>query len=182
MSRDRVGIVAGVTRAILDLRGNVEALSQTVLRGYFTFILTVRFPEPRGIDEVRGAVEGSGAAGELSVSVKVREDAAAKASAVDGDQFVITIMGKDRPGVIARISSYLSSRSINIVDLYAYTEGDNFVMVSQVLIPRAMDVRQLQIDLESLPLGSDLLIRLQHEDIFVATNEIDFRQKGIRAR
>lgn len=180
MARDRVGIVAGVTRAILDLKGNVEALSQTVLRGYFTFILAVRFAEPRGVDEVRGAVERSGAAGELSVSVKIRE--AAKASAVDGDQFVITIMGKDRPGVIARISSYLSSRGINIVDLYAYTEGDGFVMISQVLIPKAMDVRQVQIDLESLPLGSDLLIRLQHEDIFVATNEIDFRQKGIRAR
>jgi glycine cleavage system transcriptional repressor len=182
MARDRVGIIAAVTRAILDLRGNVEALSQTVLRGYFTFILTVSFPEEASAETIRAAVEQSGSPGELEVSVKVRDPDAARTAPVTGDQFVLTIMGKDRPGVISRISSYLSSRNINIVDLYAHTEGGNFVMISQVTVPDNLDIRQLQIDLDGLPLGSDLVARLQHEDIFVATSEIEFRHKGTRPR
>jgi predicted amino acid-binding ACT domain protein len=182
MSRDRVGIVAGVTRAILDLQGNVEALSQTVLRGYFTIILTASFSEETRAERVQAAIEKSGSPGELAVSVKPRDPDAARTAPVTGDQFVLTIMGRDRPGVISRLSSYLSSRGINIVDLYAYIEGDNFVMLSQVMIPTNLDVRQLQIDLEGLPLGSDLVTRLQHEDIFVATSEIEFRHKGTRPR
>jgi predicted amino acid-binding ACT domain protein len=182
MARDRVGIIAGVTRAILELQGNVEALSQTVLRGYFTFILTVSFPEEVPTERIRAAVEQSGSPGELEVSVKVRDPDAARTAPVTGDQFVLTIMGKDRPGVISRISSYLSSRNINIVDLYAYTEGGNFVMISQVTVPDNLDIRQLQIDLDGLPLGSDLVARLQHEDIFVATSEIEFHHKGAHPR
>jgi hypothetical protein len=55
-------------------------------------------------------------------------------------------------------------------------------MLSQVTIPGNLDIRQLQIDLEGLLLGSDLVIRLQHEDIFVATSEIEFRHKGMGSR
>ena len=55
-------------------------------------------------------------------------------------------------------------------------------MISQVTVPDNLDIRQLQIDLDGLPLGSDLVARLQHEDIFVATSEIEFRHKGTRPR
>jgi glycine cleavage system transcriptional repressor len=181
MSRDRVGIVADVTRALNELKGSVDALSQTVMRGYFTLIITVSFRKSISGDAVRTAVEKSGAPGELDVSIKVREPEAAKRVPVDGDQFVLSITGKDRPGVISRLSAYLSSRGINIADLYSYAQGKDFVLISQLVIPRHMDVRQIQIDLEGLSGGPDLAIHLQHQDIFVATNEIEFRHKGQRA-
>ena len=178
MSRDRVGIVAAVTRALNELGGNVDALSQTVMRGYFTLIITASFRQRIPGDAVRAAVERSGAPGELEVSVKVREPEAARGVPVDGDQFVLTIVGKDRRGIISRISAYLSSRGINIVDLYAYVQEKDFVLISQVMIPKRLDVRQIQIYLEGLSGGPDLAIHLQHQDIFVATNEIEFRHKG----
>jgi glycine cleavage system transcriptional repressor len=182
MSRDRVGIVSAVTRTISDLNGNIDAISQTVMRGYFTLILTVRFPDTLSADAVRQAVSKAGAPGELAVSVVPREPERRVLSGTDTDQFVLTILGKDRPGVISRISGYLASRNINIVDLYAYTEGEDFIMISQVMIPQQLDVRQIQIDLESLPIGAGLEIRLQHEDIFVATNEIEFRHNALRPK
>ena len=178
MSRDRVGIVADVTRALNEMNGSVSALSQTVMRGYFTLIITVSFRKGVMRDAVRTAVQKSGASGELEVSVKVREPEATKGVPVDGDQFVLTIVGRDRRGIISRISAYLSSRGINIVDLYACAEAREFVLISQVMIPGRMDVRQIQIDLEGLSGGPDMAIHLQHQDVFVATNEIEFRHKG----
>src|SRR4051812_39692829 len=42
---DRVGIVESVTGTVLAEGGNVLELSQTVMRGFFTIILAVEFPE-----------------------------------------------------------------------------------------------------------------------------------------
>jgi len=180
MSRDRVGIVADVTRAVESLGGTVDASSQTVLKGYFTLILTAGFAEKRSAEDIRAAVERAGAPGELAVSVKAQEPDACSAARPPEDQFVLTVVGSAHPGILCRISSHLASRNINIVDLYCYTQGEEFVMIGQLAIPKRLDVRQIQIDLEGLFAGRDLAIRLQHEDIFVATNEIEFRHAALR--
>ena len=176
MSRDRVGIVADVTGALLALGGNVDAMSQTVMSGYFTIIITASFPESVTPSRLVEAVEEAGDEGELAVSVKPWTPADAQ-QVVGGacDRFVLSIMGADKPGIIAKISGFLSSRNINIEDLYAYVEDGRFVLISQVMVPRAMDVGQLQIDLENLWKKSGMVAYFQHENIFLATNRVDFR-------
>ena len=49
MSRDRVGIVRDITRALAQWQGNVEQVSQTVVMNYFTFILIAAFPKARQV-------------------------------------------------------------------------------------------------------------------------------------
>src|SRR5512146_776339 len=44
MSRDRIGIVHEVSRAISELQGNIADIRQSVLCGYFTMILLAAFP------------------------------------------------------------------------------------------------------------------------------------------
>ncbi len=44
---DRAGIVYSVAGTLRDQGGNILELSQTVMRGCFTIILAVEFPEPR---------------------------------------------------------------------------------------------------------------------------------------
>jgi glycine cleavage system transcriptional repressor len=180
LAGDRVGIVAAVTRTITDRGGNIDAISQTVMRGYFTLILTVHFDRSCTADAVRDAVQQSGEPDEFHVSVVAREAVTPAKAHADTEQFVLSILGKDRPGVVSRITAYLASRNINIEDLYAYTQGDEFILIGQVVMLRHVDVRQIQIDLESLPMGGGLEIRLQHRDIFVATNEIEFRHKELK--
>lgn len=177
MSLDRVGIVAGVTDAILELGGNIDAISQTVLRGYFTIILTVEFDEEVASDDLKKAVRGSGAPGELEVSVKERTVREPQPVVPEGDRFVLTIMGPDQKGIVKRITSYLAGRNINIDDLYAYGEGDRFVLIGQLLVPEGDDVENLKMDLESIIGGLDVSINLQHENVFIATNQVDFSQR-----
>jgi len=176
MARDRVGIVAGVTGAIGRLSGSVDAMSQTVMRGYFTIIITATFPAGTDPQAVREAVAAGGEPGELEVSIKEWEREAATAPVVeDSEVFVLSIMGKDRPGIVAKIASFLSSRNINIIDLYSYVNDGQLVFISQVMVERGRDLLQLQIDLESLFKKSGMAVHFQHENIFIATNRVDFR-------
>ena len=46
MSDDHPGIVAAVSNAVESLGGNIDSCSQTVLGGYFTLIMIVSLPEP----------------------------------------------------------------------------------------------------------------------------------------
>ena len=177
MSRDRVGIVAGVTEAILELGGNIDAISQTVLRGYFTIIITLQFDEDVPHQKLKQTVQDKGAPGELEVSVKERTVKDPEPVVAEGERFVLTITGPDQKGIVKRITAYLAGRNINIDDLYAYGEGDHFVLIGQLLMPEGEDVENLKMDLESMIGGKDVSINLQHENVFIATNQIDFSQR-----
>ncbi len=182
MSLDRVGIVAGLTEAVLELGGNIDAISQTVLQGYFTIIVAAHFEEPVERGALADAVRAKGTAGELEVSVQERR-VATPAPVVPGAQrFILTVSGPDRRGVIHRISSYLASRNINVEDLYAYREGPRFVLLAQVQVPPDQELERLQMDVASLWAPGDMEVTMQHENIFLATNNIDFRsaESGIR--
>ena len=100
MSRDRVGIVSGMTEAIVELDGNIDAISQTVMRGYFTIILTVHFDADVPAERLAEAVRESGSAGELEVSVKERTAGPPRPVVADAERFILTVSGRDRPGII----------------------------------------------------------------------------------
>lgn len=178
MSLDRVGIVAGLTEAVLELDGNIEAISQTVLRGYFTIILIVRFDRQVDGAQLAAAVRSKGGPGELAVSVQERNVREPQPVVAGGQRFILTVSGQDRKGVIQRISSFLASRSINLDDLYAYREGDRFVLIGQLLVPPALEVERLQVDVESLWPHGQMEVTLQHENVFLATNHVDFRHRS----
>ncbi len=172
---DRVGIIAAVSDAVLELNGNIDALSQTVMSGYFTIILTARFATHVGADELEKTVESRGKAGELGVQVRRRDVRAGSEKIVpDSEKFILTITGEDRKGVIERVTSYLAGRNVNIEDLYARADEGGFLMVAQLQMPSACNVESMQLDLGGLWPDEEVRVSLQHENIFLATNQIDF--------
>lgn len=172
MSDDHPGIVAAVSNAVESLGGNIDSCSQTVLGGYFTLIMIVSLPQPVECgslsDEVRRAGDGS----QFQVLVRPALLPGADAAPATIDRFVITAFGKDQPGIVRRFSQYLAGKDINIVDLYGDRTGDDFVLIGQLEVPTHWDIRMLQADLEQM--GSELgfTVKLQHENIFVATNQL----------
>ncbi len=85
---------------------------------------------------------------------------------------MITAFGKDQPGIVRRFSQYLAGKDINIVDLYGDRKGDDFVLIGQLQIPKQWDIRMLQTDLELMGEELGFTVRLQHENVFVATNQL----------
>ena len=71
-----------------------------------------------------------------------------------------------------RFSQYLAGKDINIVDLYGDRKGDDFVLIGQLQIPKQWDIRMLQTDLELMGEELGFTVRLQHENVFVATNQL----------
>ncbi len=178
MALDRVGIVAGMTEAIVELGGNIEAISQTVLQGYFTIIVTVRFEVPVSGEQLAAAV-GAKSGGELAVSVQQRQVVQPEPVVSEAQRFILTLSGADQKGVIHRISSYLASRGVNLEDLYAYREGERFVLIAQLQVPPGLEVERLQMDVEGLWPPDEMEVALQHENIFLATNQVDFRHGAL---
>lgn len=171
MAEDRPGIVAAVSRAVVDAGGNIDACSQTVLSGYFTLIMAVSFPDALPVEAFVASLTGDGREGGLQVQIRPFRPQAGRDDD-NSDNFVVTCSGPDTPGVIHQFSHLLAEKAINIVDLYGQLTDEQFVLISQVQIPRRWDLAMLQADLEALGTEQGYDVRLQHENIFIATNQL----------
>lgn len=177
MSDDHPGIVAAVTNAVEALGGNIDSCSQTVLGGYFTLIMIVSLPEPIEADDLAARVRGAESLGsEYQVVARKALIDPSSRPGTETDRFVITAFGKDQPGIVRRFSQYLASKDINIVDLYGDRKGEEFVLIGQVQVPKRWDIRMLQADLEQMGQELGFAVKLQHENIFVATNQLRLTQ------
>jgi glycine cleavage system transcriptional repressor len=173
MSNDHPGIVAAVSEAVESLGGNIDACSQTVLGGYFTLIMIVSVPQPVDPDALAERVRDSGSGNsEYQVMVRPALTTGGFTPGETAGRFVITAFGTDQPGIVRRFSQYLAGKDINIVDLYGDRTGDEFVMIGQVEIPAHWDIRMLQADLEQMGADLGFTVKLQHENVFVATNQL----------
>jgi predicted amino acid-binding ACT domain protein len=173
MSSDHPGIVAAVTGAVEALAGNIDACSQTVLGGYFTLIMIVSLPERIDPDELARQVREAGLPkGSFHVMARFVRSEEKDRHAEPSERFVISAFGPDRLGVVRSFSQYLAGKDINIVDLYGDTRGNDFVLIGQVEVPSHWDIRLMQTDLEQMGMELGFTVKLQHENIFVATNQL----------
>src|SRR5208283_989392 len=92
------------------------------------------------------------------------------------ERFVISAFGEDQPGIVRRFSQYLAGKDINIVDLYGDRNGSQFVLIGQVEVPSCWDVRMMQADLQQMGRDLGFAVKLQHENVFVATNQLRLKQ------
>ena len=170
---DRPGIVAGVSTAIEKLHGNIESCSQTVLDGYFTLIMTFSTPEHRDPTDLRKIIlTEKGLEGCQAILFEITEsDKRAKPS--DVNIYVISAFGRDSEGIVAQFTRYLGDKEINIVDLFGnITQDGEFVLIGQVEVDPKLDLRVIQYDLEALGEQVGFTVRIQHNNVFVATNQI----------
>ena len=86
---------------------------------------------------------------------------------------VVTVMGKDKPGIIAKTSTLLAENNVNILDITQTIVREIFTMVMLVeLLDSSHEISALSDALGEL--GNDLgvEIRIQHEDIFNSMHRI----------
>jgi ACT domain-containing protein len=86
---------------------------------------------------------------------------------------VITVLGKDRVGIIAGVSNILAESNVNILDITQTIMQDVFTMITLVDISSCnipFDVLSEKLDKKGVELG--LRIQIQHEDIFNSMHRI----------
>jgi glycine cleavage system transcriptional repressor len=174
MSRDRPGIVAAVSGAAAKLGGNITHLSETVLRGYFTMIMSVEAPDGLELETLRGALAIAGQQGEFEVGVLPFEPEPARREPGPDirERFILTARCRDQRGIIHRISSTLADAGINIDDFYAYVHERELIMILEIGVTPGTMVEHVQSEMAGLARETGVTIHLQHIDIFRATTDL----------
>ncbi len=80
---------------------------------------------------------------------------------------VISVIGKDRPGIVAGIANVLAKHNANILDISQTIMQDLFTMIMLVDISNIdVDFSKLKEELEKTGKELGVEVIVQHEDIF----------------
>lgn len=86
---------------------------------------------------------------------------------------IITVVGKDKVGIICGVTSVLSSLNVNILDISQTIMGDIFTMIMSVsLKDMAKSFSELSKELTKKGGELGVTINIQHEDIFNSMHKI----------
>ena len=170
--RDRVAVLRDITAAVAALDANIDAISQTVMAGYFTVILVVSAPPGCSADALHAAVFKPFAADEAFVAVSPYDPQADTRPTVEGERYIVTVSGPDKPGILRDITAFLAERGINIEDWHVTIERGVVTHVGEVTLPSRLDVKQAQDELRQVLAPHALAGSIHHENIYRATNEV----------
>lgn len=86
---------------------------------------------------------------------------------------IITVVGADKVGIIARVSAFLAERNINIEDISQTVLSGNFVMMMMADLSRASKpLEAVKAELSQLGASMGVSISLMHERVFSAMHRI----------
>lgn len=86
---------------------------------------------------------------------------------------VLTVVGKDKTGIIARVSGFLAERGVNILDISQTILSDYFAMIMLVDLSEAKTELAVLAD-ECAEMGKNIgmSIHVQHEATFNAMHSV----------
>lgn len=86
---------------------------------------------------------------------------------------IITVVGKDTMGIIARVCTYLAQEHVNILDISQTIVQEYFNMMMIVDVTKMEKTfQQMQKELEILGTEMGVQVKCQREDIFEAMHRI----------
>ena len=140
IGRDRPGIVAEVTRALLGHSLNITDSQMAVLGGRFTMMLIVEAPEGTDLDAVREELARTRSRLDLdAVALHPLAETAEHAGAADPSH-IVTVYGVDHPGIVHAVSARLAAKEVNVTDLETRLVGEGlYAMVLEVVLPPDLD-------------------------------------------
>ncbi len=86
---------------------------------------------------------------------------------------ILTVIGKDKSGIIAKVSTLLAQKNINIEDISQTIMQGYFTMIMLINIETSkISLDELNKDVENLGNEIGVKIIIQHEDIFNAMHRV----------
>lgn len=81
-------------------------------------------------------------------------------------KFIITVVGRDTVGIIAKVCTYLAGIQVNILDISQTIVDGYFNMMMIVDAGKVEDTAKMSGELDALGKEIGVRIHCQHEDIF----------------
>jgi ACT domain-containing protein len=86
---------------------------------------------------------------------------------------IVTVVGTDQVGIIAKVSAFLAERKINILDISQTILSGNFVMMMMTdLSQSTKPLETVKTELAALGAQVNVSISVMHEGVFQAMHRI----------
>ena len=154
IGRDRPGIVAAVTRVLLDHDVNLEDSQMTILRGRFTMTLVLAAPG-EGVDEAQLRSELEAAARGLGLdAISLEPVGDPSAPPAPDPSHIVTVYGVDHPGIVHAVTAALAAAEVDITDLNTRLVSDEdgedlYAMMLEVAPPAGLSAQDLEAVLDA---------------------------------
>ena len=126
VGKDKPGLVHSVTRVLADQHINIVDVEARAVRGHFTMFLVVDLSTSEcSYAEMMAAVEPVGTNFNLGLRVEAYETGR---RIVNKHLMLFTLMGRDKPGIVASVSGIFSENSINIENIKMIARGEYIAM------------------------------------------------------
>jgi glycine cleavage system transcriptional repressor len=146
IGRDRPGIVAEISKVLLDQQANVEDSQMTILRGHFAMMLVLAVPDR--VDTGRLAADLDAAAVRLGLEALSLRELGELDEGGPEPTHIVTVYGIDHPGIVHAAASTLAEREVDITDLHTRLveeeEGEAlYVLMMEVALPQDLAAGEL---------------------------------------
>lgn len=116
---DRVGIVSGLTKLVVDKGGNVGESQASKLGSHFGLMMLVSVPKASS-SELQNAVKGIEG---MSTTCFVTDDPHAVSSPGTGYSGHFTLSGADNPGIVHKVTQVLVKYNLSIDEMKTFEES-----------------------------------------------------------
>ena len=170
VGQDRPGLVHSVTQILSDLHINIVDIEARSVRGHFTMFLVVDLAtSKKNYGDLLAALEPIRSNFNMGIRVEPYVEGRRKA---DKRMMIFTLMGKDRPGIVASVSGMFSENGINIETIKMIARGE--YIATEIIIDTSdvPDIKSMRRMLYAFSEASGLDVSLRDYDIFQKQKQV----------
>ena len=178
---DSPGLVSKITTQVFELNGNIIDVEEICRRGLFSIFLIIDFSgSDIPMQKITDTLSRTGEEAGLKVVLGIyQEDQIAYS--VEKENHVVTILGEDKQGIIAAVSTFFHQRHINIEGCRMIARGKFFSMemainTSQMLVEPPMSRRDA---LEKMKLALRDLCSTLNQSVVIQSENVFHRGKKL---
>jgi glycine cleavage system transcriptional repressor len=164
IGRDRPGIVAAISRALLDLEGNIEDSQMSILRGHFAVMLIVEVPDSVDAERLRARL--AEVRDELELEAIAANPVETAPAGNPAASHVLSVYGADHPGIVHGVTSALAEHRVNVTDLETRLAGTEDAPVYVMLMELALgDASEASVEEALAQVGAEASVEVSLREL-----------------
>jgi phosphoserine phosphatase len=164
IGKDRVGIVSKVTQFLFKKGFNIIDIEQSVIHSQFTMVLLIQpFHVRFQLNQIQTGLSRLAKELRMNIAITPLQEFKGLRLAETKKPYVLTILGADRPGIVAAISSTLAKHHCNIDRIKMIARGELLAMEMWIDL-RETDFQLLRMNLTAVAkkVGMDIVAQPEH--------------------
>lgn len=141
IGKDRPGIISALTGAIYKAGGNLEDASMTILEGEFAMIFLAALKNIKMYEKLLNQLEKLEREVGLLITAKEIKHSLERGQKYGSgtSSWIVSVSGKDRAGIVHKVSKLLADEKLNITDLDSKILGKGkqtaYALILEVDVP-----------------------------------------------